>query len=426
MNIFEDAVQRLNDLGKAAGIDEEILDYLSHPEQTTTASLPVRMDNGKTSYFIGHRCRYNTILGPTKGGIRFHPEVDRHEVEALALWMTIKCSLAQLPYGGAKGGVTVDPKSLSPMELERLSRAYIRAMADVVGARKDIPAPDVYTNARIMGWMLDEYERIHRSKSPGTITGKPVELGGSLGRNESTGRGAFIVTGLLADKLKWKVSEIKVAIQGFGNAGYNMAKLLHAQGYKIVAVSDSQGGIYSEKGLDVDSIYQHKQESKTLKAVYCDGSVCEEVEHKTLSNEELLELDVDLLVPAALGGVINEKNAERIKAPYIVEVANGPIDNAAEKILAAKGIEILPDVLANSGGVIVSYFEWAQNQQGYSWTLEEVNSKLEAVLNKAFSEVYEVYETEKVSFRQAAYTVALRRIASAVEAHGTQSYFKKV
>ena len=289
MDVFSDAVARLNRLGMEAGIDLEVLQTLNFPEQTVTAALPVRMDNGRTEVFVGHRCRFNSALGPTKGGIRYHPGVTVEEVQALALWMTIKCSLANIPYGGGKGGVTIDPKSLSPMELERLSRTYMRAMVDVVGPCRDIPAPDVYTNARIMGWMADEYERIHRQKAPGVITGKPIELGGSLGRDEATGRGAFIVTQQLAEKLNWQPQQIRVAIQGFGNAGYHVARLLHSAGYHIVAISDSQGAIYSEQGFDVESLYQYKQQQRKLEAVYCEGSVCTLQDHQRISNEELLE-----------------------------------------------------------------------------------------------------------------------------------------
>ncbi|MGS2723563.1 Glu/Leu/Phe/Val family dehydrogenase [Porticoccus sp. GXU_MW_L64] len=424
MDVFKDAVSRLNRLGMEAGIDLEVLQALNYPEQTVTAALPVRMDNGRTEVFVGHRCRFNSALGPTKGGIRYHPGVTLEEVQALALWMTIKCSLANIPYGGGKGGVTVDPKSLSPMELERLSRSYMRAMVDVVGPSRDIPAPDVYTNARIMGWMADEYERIQRQKAPGVITGKPIELGGSLGRDEATGRGAFIVTKQLAEKLNWKPADIRVAVQGFGNAGYHVARLLHAEGYRVVAISDSKGGIYSQQGFDIESLYQHKQQQRKLEAVYCDGSVCTLQEHQRISNEELLELDVDLLIPAALEGVINEGNAQRIKAPVIVEVANGPIESAADQVLEQQGTRVVPDVLANAGGVIVSYFEWVQNRQGWAWSLEEVRERLLATLTEAFDKMWAVHQAEGVALRNAAYAVALRRISKAISSHGTQEYFQ--
>ena len=422
-NIFEDALVRARQYGEIAGVSSEVVESLMHPKSTLHATLPVRMDDGSKRYFTGYRCRYNSTLGPTKGGIRFHPNVSLEEVQALALWMTIKCSVAGLPYGGAKGGVIVDPKDLSPMELERLSRAYVRAVADFIGPRVDIPAPDVYTNARIMGWMLDEYEAIKRAKSPGVITGKPVRLGGSLGRDDATGRGAWLCIRELAKRRKLDPGQTTVAVQGFGNSGFHVARLLHDAGYKIVAISDSKGGIYSPKGFDVASIYEEKQRTRVVRAVYCEQSVCELVEHDVISNEEILELDVDILIPAALEGVITEKNAPAVKARYIVEVANGPILSNADPIIENKGIEVVPDVLANAGGVTVSYFEWVQNQQGYSWTLDEVHTRLEEIMTTAFSRIWDLAEVRKFSLRSAAYAVAIRRIGEAVEAQGTRDYF---
>lgn len=422
-NVFENALSRVKAIGKSAGVSPEIIDSLMFPKATLTASLPVRMDDGSTQRFTGYRCQYNNVLGPTKGGIRYHPSVTIEEVQALALWMTIKCAVVGLPYGGGKGGIIVDPKNLSPMELERLSRAYVRAMADFIGPQTDIPAPDVYTNARIMGWMADEYEAIKRLKAPGVITGKPVRLGGSLGRDDATGRGAYLCILELAKKQNLKPEETTVAVQGFGNGGYHAVRLLHDAGYKVVAISDSQGGIYSPKGFDVESIYKEKQTSRRVRAVYCEHSVCELVEHQSISNEELLELDVDILIPAALESVITEKNAPNIKAKYIVEVANGPIDTDADKIIEDKGIVVIPDVLANAGGVTVSYFEWAQNRQGYAWTLEQVHERLSAIMRKAFADVWELSESENRGMRDAAYTCAMRRIGEAIEAHGTRDYF---
>lgn len=424
-NVFEDALQRVKSIGELAGVSAEVIDSLMYPRATLSASLPVRMDDGSTRYFTGYRCQYNNVLGPTKGGIRYHPQVSIEEVQALALWMTIKCAVVGLPYGGGKGGIIVDPKTLSPMELERLSRAYVRAMADFIGPQVDIPAPDVYTNARIMGWMADEFEAIRRVKAPGVITGKPVRLGGSLGRDDATGRGAYLCTLELAKKKNLKPEETTVAVQGFGNGGYHAVRLLQEAGFKIVAISDSQGGIYSKNGFDVESIYKEKRETKRVRAVYCEHSVCELVEHESISNEELLELDVDILIPAALEGVITEKNAANIKAKYIVEVANGPIESDADQIIDDKGIIIIPDVLANAGGVTVSYFEWAQNRQGFSWTLEEVHEKLKAIMQRSFNDVWAIGENEKMSLRNAAYTLAMRRIDEAVEAHGTRDYFSK-
>ena len=423
-DVFEDAVARVERIGKEAGIGPEVIDALRRPEAILRASLPVRMDDGSTQHFDAFRCRYNDALGPSKGGIRFHPGVTAEEVQALALWMTIKCAVVGLPYGGGKGGVVVDPKRLSPMELERLSRSYMRAMADFVGPSVDIPAPDVYTNARIMGWMADEYQAIHRVHAPGVITGKPIELGGSLGRDEATGRGAFLMIQRLAGKLGWVPGETRVAVQGFGNAGYHVARLLQLEGYRIVAISDSQGAVYSDEGFDVESVYQVKQETRKLQGVYCEGSVCELVDHERITNEELLELDVDLLIPAALEGVIHHENVDRVKAPAIVEVANGPITGGVDERLAERGIRVVPDVLANAGGVTVSYFEWVQNQQGYPWTLEEVRSRLAHVMDQAFDDIWAVHEAEKAPLRSSAYRVAMRRIAKAESSLGTREYFQ--
>lgn len=422
-NVFTDAVLRLERLGTEAGIDPEVIDSLRSPHATMEANLAVRMDDGSCRYFRAYRCRYNDSRGPTKGGIRYHPEVTRAEVQALALWMTLKCAVIGLPYGGGKGGIEVDPKSLSPMELERLSRAYVRAMANFIGPDIDIPAPDVYTNARIMGWMMDEYENIHRIKAPAVITGKPVGLGGSLGRDEATGRGAYLVTKELATLRGLEPAKTRVAVQGFGNAGYHVARLLHADGYKIVAVSDSQGAIYSADGFDVESLHHHKQTTRRLEGVYCEVSVCNLVQYEQIAGEALLALDVDILIPAALEGVITPANADQIKAPLIVEVANGPITGDADAILASKNIEVIPDVLANAGGVTVSYFEWVQNRQGYYWTLDEVRSRLADMMKAAFKAVWDTSQRDGTGFRAAAYAVAMHRLEDAIEAHGTKAYF---
>lgn len=296
-------------------------------------------------------------------------------------------------------------------------------MADFIGPDTDIPAPDVYTNARIMGWMMDEYETIKRVKAPSVITGKPISLGGSLGHDDATGRGAYLCIKQLESKNKWQPNNITVAVQGFGNGGYHVARLLHDDGYKIVAISDSQGGIYSDNRFDVDSIYKGKQETNRITALYCKHSVCELVDHDVITNEQLLELDVDILIPAALDGVITTKNVNNIKAKNIVEVANGPIIGEVDHIIAQKGITVIPDVLANAGGVTVSYFEWVQNKNGYYWSLPEVHNKLATIMNQAFSEIWDISMNEKVSMRDAAYMLAMRRFDKALSAHGTQHYF---
>ena len=424
MDVYQDALSRLRRIGESVDIREEVINSLMQPKRTVTASLPVRMDNGSTKYFIAFRCRYNDALGPTKRGIRFHPDVTLEEVQALGLWMTIKCAVVGIPYGGGKGGVIVDPKQLSPMELERLSRAYIRAMADFVGPDIDIPAPDVYTNARIMGWMYDEYCVIHRTKAPAVITGKPISLGGSLGRDEATGRGAYICIKELAKLEGLEPKKTRIAVQGFGNAGYHLSRLLHADGYKIVAISDSKGAIHSESGFDVESIYQAKQATRQLNSVYCERSVCHTVEHERISNDDLLQLDVDLLIPAALEGVIGTHNVDRIQAKYIVEVANGPISGEADQALQDRGIRVLPDVLVNAGGVTVSYFEWAQNKSGFYWQIDEIRNKLEPIMVRAFHEMWDKSATRGLTLRTAAYANALDRISESITAHGTAEYFR--
>ncbi|PCJ17048.1 MAG: glutamate dehydrogenase [Gammaproteobacteria bacterium] len=422
--VFDDAVTRLEKLGSDANISSNVLASLSRPKALLSVSIPVRMDDGSTQYFAAYRCQYSSLLGPCKGGIRFHPNVNQDEVQALALWMTIKCAVVGLPLGGGKGGIEVDPKTLSRMELERLSRGYMRAMADFVGPNKDIPAPDVYTNARIMGWMRDEFEEIKREKQPAVITGKPVNMGGSLGREEATGRGAFYCLEFLRKKEQKQANDLTVAIQGFGNAGYHIAKLMQENGYKIVAISDSKGAIYSEQGLDIASIWQEKQTSKKLRAIYCNGSVCEIQDHKEISHQELLALDVDILVPAALENAITMDNVDTINAKYIIEVANGPISKDADEQLFSNGVVIVPDVLANAGGVIVSYFEWVQNRAGFPWTLDEVQQRLFDRLENAFEEMW-LYKkgNDQTSFRSAAYAKALGHIEEVIKVRGTKEFF---
>ncbi len=422
-NIFEDAIVRLDAAFSNANIEPEIIEQLKHPKQILEVAVPLRMDDGSLRIFRGYRVRHNDALGPTKGGIRYHPNVTREEVMALAFWMTLKCALAGLPYGGGKGGITVNPKELSKLELERLSRSYMDGIADFVGPQRDIPAPDVYTNPMIMGWMMDEYSAIKRRRTPAVITGKPIPLGGSLGRDDATGRGAYYCIKEL-EKLKgWQPQNIKVAVQGFGNAGQHIAQLLHNDGYRIIAISDSQGGIFSENGFDVPSIIKAKMDTMRVQAVYCTGSVCEKVDAQHITNEELLELPVDILIPAALEDQITETNAARIKAPYIVELANGPVNSAADSILDKQNKFIIPDILANAGGVIVSYFEWVQNNTGYYWPVEEVHQKLKTTITAAFNAVHQLSQSKTISMRTAANVHALNRIAAAIRAGGTQEYF---
>ncbi|WDI45174.1 Glu/Leu/Phe/Val family dehydrogenase [Bremerella sp. P1] len=423
VDLFSGAIARLDKAFQFADIDAEALERLKHPKQILQVSVPVRMDDGSLKVFNGYRVRHDDTRGPTKGGLRYSPAVDISEVKALAFWMTFKCAVMNIPYGGAKGGICVNPKELSRMELERLSRGFIEQIADFIGPETDIPAPDMYTNAMIMGWMMDEYSKIHRRRTPGVITGKPIPLGGSQGREDATGRGAYYCIKELEKKRDWVPKNTRVAVQGFGNAGQSIAHLLHADGYQVVAVSDSRGGCYKPDGFDVPSLIQIKNESRRLQAVYCTGSVCQAIQADTITNEELLELDVDILIPAALENVITVSNADKIKAPVIIEVANGPVTGEADEILNEKEKLVVPDILANAGGVTVSYFEWVQNQQGFYWSLDEVQQKLHAMMVQEFNHVYDWMVEKKIDMRTAAYAVALSRIGAAISSLGTVQYF---
>lgn len=420
-NIYQDALSRLEQAKNIAKIEQEVLEILKIPKQVLEVSVPVRMDDGSLQIFQGFRIRHNDIKGPTKGGIRFHPNVSKEEVMALALWMTLKCAVVDLPYGGAKGGIKVDSKKLSNLELERLSRSYINKIADFIGPDVDIPAPDMYTNAMIMGWMMDEYSNIVRKKSPAVITGKPVELGGSLGRVDATGRGAYYCIKALEKKYQWDRNNTTVAIQGFGNAGQHVAKLLYDNGYKIIAISDSKGGLYKQEGLNVPALIQAKQQNQLMY-----DSLAESMSIKSISNKDLLELKVDILLPSALENQINVDNAANIKAAIIVELANGPIASTADAILEKNNILVIPDILANAGGVIVSYFEWVQNKIGFYWTLEEVHDRLKNKITIAFLRVYEIMKKNNISMRTAAYVYALNEISNTTVASGTYNYFKSL
>lgn len=422
-NIFQDAIEQLALAQPYTNLPNEIIEQLKHPQAAIEVAVPVRMDDGSLQIFTGYRVRYNNSRGPTKGGLRFHPSVSLDEVKALAFWMTFKCALLGVPFGGGKGGIVVDPKQLSRLEIERLSRGYIAQVADFIGPNKDIPAPDVYTNAMIMGWMMDEYSKIVRQYSPDVITGKPIALGGSAGRADATGRGGYYCIQRLAAIRQWDPKKIRVAIQGFGNAGQHVAQLLHQAGYQIVAISDSKGGIYSQQGFDIPSIIHAKNETQQVKAVYCEESVCETVACEQISNQQLLELEVDVLIPAALENVISEDNAANIKASVIVELANGPVHSKADAILQQKNCLIIPDILANAGGVTVSYFEWVQNRNGYYWSASEVQQKLQHMMVEAFDKTFALMQENNISMRTAAYAQALKTLGQAIAAQGTQGYF---
>jgi glutamate dehydrogenase (NADP+) len=422
-SLFADASKRLEKALKYVNISEDASARLRYPKASLTVSIPVRMDNGSLRIFQGYRVRYDDTRGPGKGGVRYHPSVTLDEVQSLAFWMTFKCALLNLPFGGAKGGITVNPKELSKAELERLSRGYIDAIADFIGPDVDILAPDVYTNSMIMGWMMDQYGIIRRQISPAVVTGKPITMGGSQGRDAATGQGAFYVINHLMDKFGAIPADTTVAVQGFGNAGAIAAELLAKAGYKVVAVSDSQGGIYAAKGLDIPSIRHYKNEHRSIKGVYCDDSVCSIVEHEIITNQQLLSLDVDVLIPAALENQITADNAHNIKAKYIFEVANGPTTSEADQILESKGIYVVPDILVNAGGVTVSYFEWVQNRSGLYWTTKKVNETLKEKMIAESEETWKISQDLGVSMRTAAYIHGLNRLSEALDAKGTRNYF---
>ena len=414
----------LNGIFDQLDVPEDVRRRLAQAQQTVQINIPIRMDDGALQFFPAWRIRYDDTRGPGKGGIRFHPDVSSEEVTALSFWMTIKCAVVDLPFGGAKGGVRVDPKALSRLELERLSRGYIRAFHDLIGPNSDIPAPDVNTNDTIMGWMADEFAQIERRQVPATITGKPLGLGGSRGRTAATGRGALQVLDLWAERRGKTPEELRVAVQGFGNAGYHFARLARERGYRIVALSDSQGAIHAADGLDPDQIWRHKHKNRELKGmVYCDESICQEADVEQLTNDELLAMDVDVLVLAALEDAVTEQNAATVNAATILEIANGPVSNEADDQLAKRGVEVLPDVLVNAGGVIVSHLEWVQNRIGDTWSEDEVNRRLTERLAREAAACFDRAEEDNITLRTAAYTQAIGRIAEAMTQQGTQGYF---
>lgn len=407
---FEIALEQLNKAAKVMKLDKQALSLLSAPKAILEVSIPVRMDNGETKVFKGFRVRYNNARGPAKGGIRFHPEETLSTVKALSAWMTWKTAITNLPLGGGKGGIICDTKSMSVGELERLSRGYIRAVADFVGPEIDIPAPDVYTTPQIMAWMMDEYETIVRRSAPGVITGKPLENWGSLGRGDATARGGLYVLREAAKTVNLDLGKAKVAIQGFGNAGQFALKLItEIYKAKVVAVSDTKGGIYLESGIDYNKLLEHKKKTGTVQNF--PGA-------KNISNEDLLELGVDILIPAAIENQLRRDNAGKVKAKVILELANGPTTPDADEIFHKNRVLVLPDFLSNAGGVTVSYFEWVQNQEGYYWTEEEVHQKLDQKMTEATHAVLEAAKTYNVDPRTAAYTVSVKRVADAMKYRG--------
>lgn len=430
---FKNYLAQIEKVDRVLRLEPSLKERLSKPQKTIEVNFPVKMDSGETRVFPGFRVQFNNARGPFKGGIRFHPQVNFSEVKALAAWMMVKCAVANILFGGAKGGVIVDPKKLSEKELERLSRAYVRAIYQNIGPDLDVPAPDVNTNPKIMAWMTDAYasegkaqsakRKIAKNEILATFTGKPVEKGGLEGRLEATGRGGVAVLTLLAQKLGLKPEKTTVAVQGFGNVGYHFALFARETGFKVVAVSDSQGGIFVPDGLSPLETAECKKRREFLAGCYCVGSVCDLSYGKRVTNEELLELPVDILVPAALENVITKENAGKIRAKAIVEMANGPVTPAADRILKKKGIISVPDVLANSGGVTASYFEWFQNKKNEHWSKEKVNQKLKKKITKAFEDVWKESQKRNVSLRDAAYILAIQRIVRAMKRKGNnQSY----
>lgn len=399
--IIKEALEKLS-------YSKEMYELLKEPLRMLTVRIPVRMDNGSIKMFTGYRSQHNDAVGPTKGGVRFHPEVNEDEVKSLSMWMSLKCGIVDLPYGGGKGGIICDPRQMSMGELERLSRGYVRAISQIVGPTKDIPAPDVYTNAQIMAWMMDEYSRIREYDSPGFITGKPVVLGGSLGRDKATAQGVTICIEEAAKKRGIAIKGARVVVQGFGNAGSFLAKFMHDLGATVVGISDAGGGLYDSNGLDIDYLLDRRDSFGMVTNLF----------KNTITNQELLELDCDILVPAAISNQITAKNAENIKASIVVEAANGPTTLEATKILTDRGVLLVPDVLASAGGVTVSYFEWVQNNQGYYWTEEEVNEKLRKALVQAFHNVITTAEQRKVNMRLAAYMAGIKKMAEASHYRG--------
>jgi glutamate dehydrogenase (NAD(P)+) len=411
-NPYEDMLKVLERAAQKLGLESNDYEAIKYPERELKVYIPVRMDSGVIQVFEGYRVQHSSYRGPCKGGLRYHPEVNIEEVKALAAWMSLKCAVVDIPYGGAKGAVKVDPSKLSKAELERLTRRFTAMIIPIIGPEKDIPAPDVNTNAEIMGWIMDTYSMLHGYAVPGVVTGKSIEIGGSLGRAEATGRGVSIVTGELLKHFQIPIKGTKVAVQGMGNVGGVTAKLLHNLGYTIVGISDVSGGCYKPDGLDIPAIQAYMVAHKNSLEGYTAAGV------KKISNTELLTCDCDVLIPCALQNQLTEAVADSVKAKYIVEGANGPTSVEADTILNKKGVIILPDILSNAGGVIVSYFEWVQNIQELTWEEEQINETLKKILIRSFGQVLDIVKEYQVSFRIAAYMLAISKLAKAKKIRG--------
>ncbi len=395
------------------GYPQRDCEAIKYPERELKVAVPVEMDDGTTRVFEGYRVQHSTSRGPAKGGIRYHQNVNIDEVKALAAWMTFKCAVVNIPYGGGKGGIVCDPTKLSDRELRAMTRRFTAAIAPLIGPEVDIPAPDVGTNATVMGWMMDTYSMLKGHTVPGVVTGKPIDLGGALGRNEATGRGVMFTVKNILKKMNLPVEGTDVVVQGMGNVGSVTAKLLHEEGMKVIAVSDVSGGLYDPNGLDIPAIeaYITAKRGNLLSGLELKGAT-------RISNDELLTLKTTVLVPAALENQINGSNADKIQAKLIVEAANGPTSSEADEILKKRGIQVVPDILANAGGVVVSYFEWVQNIQSVSWTEAEVNSKLKDIMDRAFASVWDITQEKQTTLRMGAYLIAVKRVVDAKKARG--------
>lgn len=409
LNPWKIALSQLDRVAQRLDLDPAIHEKLRHPRRILTVAIPTRMDDGSIRIFTGYRVHHSLDRGPAKGGIRYHPDVTLDEVKALAMWMTWKCAVVGIPFGGAKGGVLCNPKAMSEAELERMTRRFTSELMIILGPEKDIPAPDVYTNAKTMAWIMDTYSMNVGYSVPGVVTGKPLSVGGSLGRNEATGRGCVLTILQAMEHLHMPVDGATAVVQGCGNVGATAAFLLHTKGFHVIAVSDSRGGVYRPDGLDIEDVLVYKHRTGAL-AGYPGG--------ETVTNEEMLTLPCDVLVPAALENQITERNAPLIQAKIVAEGANGPTTPGADRILHDRGVFLIPDVLANAGGVTVSYFEWVQGLQEYFWSEEEVNAKLQAILCRSFQEVLAVHLRENIDLRMAAYMVAVGRVAEAIRVRG--------
>jgi len=408
---YEQMLSVLDVAAEKLGYSRNDYEALRYPERELIVSIPVEMDDGSTRVFTGYRIQYSSARGPCKGGIRFHPEVNLQEVKALAAWMAWKCAVVNIPYGGAKGGVMVDPTELSEGELSRLTRRYTAQILPILGPERDIPAPDMNTNGKIMGWIMDTYSTFKGYAVPSVVTGKPLEIGGSKGRPEATGRGVMVITEEICRRMNLDLSKAKIAIQGFGNVGGTAARLLYKKGYKIVALSDVNVAVCNDNGLNVDAMYEYMLKHRTIKGY-------EEPGMRIISNAELITYDADVLIPAAMENQVTEELAPNVKAKVIVEAANGPTTNAADAILVEKGVTIVPDILSNAGGVVVSYFEWVQNIQAIFWDEDKINSMLTSIMLNAFDEVYKMSGDYDVTMRIAANMLALSRVVQAKKIRG--------